>query len=339
MFLMRNARRSDLGDLHKLSYELKSMNLPSQKADLSRMITRSEQSFKRFWGRNKEHAQYVFVMEDTDTGKVIGSSKIFARHGTEKKPHLYFQVIEEKVRSKTLNLEFDRKSYRFKSDTRGCTEVGGLILSPRYRGHPDQLGKQLSYIRFLFMKVRPGSFMKKVIAELLPPLRDGRSSLWEFYGKKLTRLAYHKADLLSYKNKEFVMRLFPRADLIHDVLPAEVQADMGQTGAESTAARALLSKIGFRYAHQVDPFDGGPHYTAVRDQIQIYRQAKQLRFGGILKYPTKQRRMILVERGAEIRCLTAVSQIRHGYIYIQPEAAELLKLRREQVVFAYLMRT
>src|SRR5215471_17691731 len=179
MFLIRSVRKKDYRDLLKLARELNTVNLPHQPADIKKMIHRSIESFAGKLKEDKAHAQYLFVLEDTEKGRVVGTSKIFARHGSPRKPHLYFQVMHEKVRSKTLGLQFLRKFYRFRSDPRGYTEIGGLVLNPVYRSHAEKLGKQLSYVRFLFMAAHPGFFKMKVIAELLPPLhREIGSTLY-----------------------------------------------------------------------------------------------------------------------------------------------------------------
>src|SRR3546814_4797926 len=52
-----------------------------------------------------------------------------------------------------------------------------LFRSPAYRGAPGRLGKQLSFVRFLFIGRHPTWFRDRVLAELLPPLMtDGRRS-------------------------------------------------------------------------------------------------------------------------------------------------------------------
>ena len=34
----------------------------------------------------------------------------------------------------------------------------------------------------------------------------------------------------------------------------------------------MLRRIGFRYAERVDPFDGGPHFTAPTDEIALVQR-------------------------------------------------------------------
>lgn len=337
MFLIRDATLTDYDDLRRLSLEHGTINLPETAQDLKKMLKRSTQSFAGLVDPKGGHAQYVFVMEDTRTGHVIGTSKIFARHGTPKKPHVYFQVMHKNVSSKTLKVEFRRKFYRFCADPRGTTEVGGLVLSSKYQHHKEGFGKQLSYIRFIFMKAHQNWFLKKIIAELLPPLHEGQSSLWNFYGQKLTKLPYRKADLLSFKDKEFILKLFPHADLYHDILPKQVQDDMERTGPGSTAAKYLLSQIGFYYANQVDPFDGGPHYIAKRHDIAVYRQTRILEYGGTKRIKATRRRLVMVQAPGHVRAMATASQIQKGQIFLPKEVAENLQVHLGQKVWTYLI--
>ena len=46
---------------------------------------------------------------------------------------------------------------------------------------------------------------------------------------------------------------------------------LGKVGKETEPVRGMLEKIGFRYVSRIDPFDGGPHYEAKRDEIALVR--------------------------------------------------------------------
>jgi arginine N-succinyltransferase len=337
MFLIRSVRMKDYRDLLKLARELNTVNLPHQPADIKKMIQRSIESFAGKLKDDKAHAQYLFVLEDTEKGRVVGTSRS-SPPWKPRKPFI-FQVMHEKVSSKTLSLQFLRKFYRFKSDTRGYTEIGGLVINPSYRSHPEKLGKQLSYVRFLFMAAHPGFFKKKVIAELLPPLhREIGSTLYNFYGYRLTRLPYRKADLLSYKNKEFILRLFPKNDLYFDILPPEVQKDIEKTGHGSTVARRLLSQVGFRYANQIDPFDGGPYDVARLKEIIVVRQTQPIRYGGVKKNRGASPFLVLVESEGEARILKASASIEGGKLYLSASAARLLRPTLGRWVYTYPWR-
>jgi arginine N-succinyltransferase len=159
----------------------------------------------------------------------------------------------------------------------GPTEIGGLILLPEFRRNAHALGKALSYVRFLFMRMHRPLFRNQVISELLPPLEpDGTSKLWEALGRRFTGLTYQEADRLSKDNKEFINALFPDDPIHTELLPEDVQAIIGQVGEETRAVEKMLRRIGFEYAEQIDPFDGGPHFIANTDDITIVRDAREV---------------------------------------------------------------
>jgi arginine/ornithine N-succinyltransferase beta subunit len=43
---------------------------------------------------------------------------------------------------------------------------------------------------------------------------------------------------------------------------------IGVAGSETEAAVKTLKAAGFRYLHQIDPFDGGPHYGAKQGEVK-----------------------------------------------------------------------
>ena len=38
----------------------------------------------------------------------------------------------------------------------------------------------------------------------------------------------------------------------------------------------MLRRIGFDYAEQIDPFDGGPHFIATTDEIAVVKDAQEV---------------------------------------------------------------
>jgi arginine N-succinyltransferase len=176
----------------------------------------------------------------------------------------------------TLDKHFVHQTLRIGYNYNGPTEIGGLILLPEYRHSAEGLGKALSYVRFLFIRMHRRLFRDQVLSELLPPLEpDGASRLWEALGRKFTGLTYMEADLISKDNKEFIHALFPDDPIHTELLPDDVRAVIGQVGPETKAVEAMLRRIGFEYAGQIDPFDGGPHFCAKTDQITLVRDAHE----------------------------------------------------------------
>jgi arginine N-succinyltransferase len=138
-------------------------------------------------------------------------------------------------------------------------------------------------VRFLYLCMHRDWFRDEVLAELLPPLEpDGTSHLWNAVGRKFTEMTYAEADRLSKQNKEFVKGLFPEGPIYATLLPDNAQSVIGKVGAQATGVEKMLCRVGFRYAWRVDPFDGGPHFTAPTDDVTLVRASHKARIASLL---------------------------------------------------------
>jgi len=279
MLVLRDVQKTDLPGLKRLAAVLNTVNLPNNEETLEAII---DKSVKSFAGKVKEpfEREYLFVLEDVRNSLIIGTSMIIAQHGTYEAPHIYYDVSEREHYSATIGRHFRHKVLSIGYNYEGPTEIGGLVVDPPYRATPDKPGKQLSFVRFLFMATHKRLFRPRVLAELLPPLLpDGRSLLWESCGKKFTGLTYQEADRLSRQNKEFIKELFPPSDIYATLFPERTRAIIGEVGPATRGVQAMLERIGFQYAARVDPFDGGPHFEAQVDAVSLVRQYRTLTVG------------------------------------------------------------
>ncbi len=276
MFIIRNATSDDLRSVQRLARVLNTVNLPDDEKSLETLIDLSERSFLERVKAPLER-EYLFVMEDTKKReKIVGTSQIIAQHGTREAPHIYFDVLEEERYSQTIEKHFRHKVLRIGFDYEGPTEIGGLVLDPTYRGAPGKLGKQLSFVRFLFIAMHRDWFRDRVLAELLPPLGDdGKSVLWEALGRRFTGMDYLEADRTSKTNKEFIQNLFPSGMIYASLFSKEAQQVIGEVGPATEGVRKMLQGVGFEPLGRVDPFDGGPHFEARTDDIWPVTQAKR----------------------------------------------------------------
>lgn len=260
MFILRSVALSDLEDLYDLSGRVFFINLPHDKSIITEKIKNSIECFDHPSNDLAEN-HYLFVVEDTDRNQVIGVSMIHAQHGTEKEPHFFLRVSSEHKYSQTINTGFVHGTLRLGIDTNGPTEIGGLVVNPDYRGHSEKIGKQISFIRFLYMAMYKDRFKEMVHSELMPPLDDkGNSPLWEAIGRRFMNMDYQEADKLSRSNKEFILSLFPSNNIYMTLLPYDARNSIGKVGPDTLPVKNMLEKIGFTYTGEVDPFDGGPHY-------------------------------------------------------------------------------
>jgi arginine N-succinyltransferase len=276
VLILRPVREGDLGALITLAERLDSMNLPADPDFLRERIELSLRSFAKALPDPKA-AVYVFALEDTERGVAVGTSSLIAKHGRPGSPYYWLEVSAEERSSPALDRRFVHTKLRLRSTEDGPTEVGGLILDPAYRQHPQRCGKALSVVRFAFISAHPRRFEGQVIAEMLSPFdAPGQNRLWDAFGARFTGLSYREADRLSTRTKQFIADLFPRDPVYVTLFPEEVQKQIGQPNESAVAAVRILEKIGFHPLNQVDPFDGGPYYGAARDAIVSVRERREL---------------------------------------------------------------
>jgi arginine N-succinyltransferase len=297
--------------------------------------------------RRRAEAIYVFVAEDAANRRIAGASVIVAKHGTPDSPHYYLEVAEEERYSRTLRRLFRHTYLHLRRSFDGPTEVGGLVVDPAYRGSRERVGKQLSYVRFLYMGLHPDRFEPFVLAEMLPPLTAaGASPLWECYGRRVTGLSFHDADVLSRRDKEFIDALFPQAPIYVCMLPEEVRDQIGVVGPQSAPALHVLERVGFRFLHQIDPFDGGPYWGAPLEDIAVIKRLRHLVVRvvhpatvpvrvGLGRDAGREALLVAPENGAELRALRLQARVLADEILLAPEDAAALGLgtgRRVAVV-------
>lgn len=275
MFWIRQSFQEDADQVLAVAEHLDTVNLPADRASTEALLERSERSFA---GKLPiAEREFLFVLEDLKRSRIIGTSIIYAQHGTKRAPHIFFRVENDERYSVTLDRYFVHQTLRIGYNYNGPTEIGGLIVLPEYRSNASSLGKALAYVRFLFIRMHRALFRDQVLSELLPPLADdGTSQLWEALGRHFTGLSYQEADRISKDNKEFIHALFPAVPIYTALLPVEVRTVIGQVGQQTRGVEKMLRRIGFHYANQIDPFDGGPHFVATTDDIAIVRDAVEV---------------------------------------------------------------
>lgn len=291
---IRGAVPEDEDQIHDIARHLNTVNLPDERRGVREILDLSSRSFTQAI-KDPKRRQYVFVLVDRAKNQIIGTSMIFAQLGRKDAPYIYLDVTDEERYSETLDKHFKHTVLSIGYSYNGPTEIGGLVLHPDYRRVPERLGTFLSYVRFLFLKMHRDWFRDEVLAELLPPLeKDGTSHLWDALGRHFTDMTYAEADKLSRKNKEFIRGLFPEGTIYASLLPQQAQDVIGKVGAQTRGVEKLLRRIGFRYAERVDPFDGGPHFTALIDEVTLVQQTQHLKVTQLLPEGTKTKKRGLV---------------------------------------------
>ncbi|MGH7915247.1 MAG: arginine N-succinyltransferase [Candidatus Binataceae bacterium] len=310
-FLIREARTSDHRRLLRLARELDSVNLPTDSAEMAETLARSAKSFR---GRvaNRARAVYVFCAEEIETRTIAGASMIIGQHGTPQSPHYYLEIDSDERYSARLRKMFRHTFLRLRHSMDGPSETGGLIVTQAMRRRPERIGKQLSWVRFVYIGRHLKRFQDHVIAEMLPPTTgDHGNVFWDHYGRRVTGLSFREADRLSIRDKEFIPALFPDTPLYTFLLPDEVRASIGAVRDESRGAVKLLEQAGMKFLNHIDPFDGGPYYGAPTGELIPVRQRRTLKLK-LGEPPAEHARMYIV----------AHEDSRRGFRAVQASALE-----------------
>jgi arginine N-succinyltransferase len=279
MILLREARESDLDSLLRFAQIPGMFNLPGDRDTLQDRIQKSRESFHDKTRGGLSATKYTFIAEDLSSGQILATSMIAGQHGTADSPHFYFQVGNEKRFSETINTGFIHGTLTLNYETDGPSEIGALVVDPELRNAEARIGRQISFVRFLYVAGNRARFRPQIIAELLPPLnKRGLSPLWEAIGRRFSGMDYWEADELCAKNKDFIFDLFPSGKIYTTFLPAEARNALGKVGKDTEPVVHMLKKIGFEYRNQVDPFDGGPHLWAEVEKIAPIRKSRTLKW-------------------------------------------------------------
>lgn len=329
MILLREIQERDLDALERFAQIPGFINLTKDKVALREKLQRAQRSF-RDQLKNKMEGKYIFIAEDLEHHRVLGTSLIAAQHGTVESPHFYFEVDSEEKFSETIQTGFIHGTLKLKYDTNGPSEIGGLVLDPEFRNNSEaRVGRQISFVRFLYLGLNKAKFKRKVIAELMPPLdASGKSPLWEAIGRRFTNMDYWEADKLCQQNKEFIFSLFPSGKMYTTFFPAEARHAIGKVGKDTEPVLHMLKKIGFEYKSQIDPFDGGPHLWANVEDILPVKKIAQCAYVAdeagceSLKHETAESGLLskAQQRPGEFRAVSVHVQRKDGRLAI--EAAE-----------------
>lgn len=299
MFVIRQARVEDVPTLLKLARMVHFINLPADREVIYSKILRSRECFLKAAGQEvpephhpardngagsglraamRKSEFFMFVLEDTDSGAVLGTSQVIAKMGGPGNPNYSFKLTRREYFSKSLQTGTSHIVARLHADESGPTEIGGLILQSASRGH--HLGRLLSFVRFHFIARHRPLFSDRMIAEMMAPISlDGQNMLWEYLGRRFIPLSYTEADKHCQRSREFIEALLPKSDIYLSLLPPEARDVIGKVGEETIPARRMLEKLGFRFKDLVDPFDGGPHLEAVTNDIPIVKATRTAELG------------------------------------------------------------
>ncbi len=268
MMLFRSAKSSDLDAIHRLAEEsgIGMTTLPKDKDLLDKRLKWAQRSFKKNVQQpNKEY--YLFIMEEVQTGKIVGTSAVEARIGHEL-PFYSYKLSKRTRICHSLNIRSDYEVLSLVNDNQGKSEICTLFLTPDFRHSGN--GLLLSRARFLFMAHYPQRFAPTVIAEMRGVSDEkGHSPFWDNVGCHFFQMPFEQADCLTLStNKQFIADLMPRNPIYVKLLSEKAQSVIGQPHPSTAPALNILLREGFRHTNYVDIFDVGPTIEAPLKDIK-----------------------------------------------------------------------
>ncbi len=247
-------------------------SLPVDDDLLQAKIARAQASFaKSVQGPGDEG--YLFVLEDTESGEIVGTTGIEAAVGMSV-PLYHYRVSTSVHHSPSLDVYNTVETLSMCNDYTGCSEICTLFLREDYRR--GLTGRFLSRIRFLFMAEHSDRFSDTIIAEMRGVSdEDGHSPFWQWLQKHFFSIEFPQADhLVGLGDKTFISELMPKYPIYVSLLSPQAQAVIGEVHENTAPALRLLQREGFEHRGYVDLFDAGPTIEAKLGNIATVRQSK-----------------------------------------------------------------
>ncbi len=338
MLLLRPIRESDLAGLVALAASIDG-GLTTLPANEEFLRDRIADSLRAFATRVKKPGGecYLFVLEDTATRELVGTSGLAARVGGYE-PFYSYEIRTERYEHAPLKIEKQISVLHLKELHRGPSEICSLYLRPDYRR--AGAGRLLSLARFLFVGAFPTRFDDSIIAELRGRLDEsGRSPFWEAVGRQFFEFDFYAADFLSgLGDKGFIADLMPDHPIYVPLLPLAVQAVIGQVHTSTEPALNLLLAQGFTRTNEVDIFDAGPLLRTATKDIRTIRTMRTARLGDADAAAITGNRHLLARTAADFcACLGTLSEQADGTVSLDRESAAALALQPgDTVTFAPL---
>jgi arginine N-succinyltransferase len=304
MLFIRPATLSDLDALERMARAARPVlhSLPHDRKALEARVALSEDSFRAQVDYPGEEV-YLFVLEDSATGQLVGTSSIIASAGYAA-PFYVFRNdalihasrelhVSRKIHALTMSHELTGKSrlagFYVDASVNNAPDAHIRSLRPQgdfLRGAPqgdflrgggqeasgdgDAATHLLSRARMMYIAANRRRFSSEVFSLLLGVTDEaGTSPFWEAVGRKFFGRDFSDIEKISGgRSATFIAEVMPSYPLYVPLLPETAQRVLGEPNAKSLRAYDIHLEEGFEPDRFVDIFDAGPVLT-----VQVHRAA------------------------------------------------------------------
>jgi arginine N-succinyltransferase len=264
MLFVRPARLADLDALELMAHAAHPVlhSLPRDRAVLETRVALSEDSFRAEVDFPGEEF-YLFVLEDSETHALHGTSSIVASAGYSEP---FYAFRNDALIHASRELKVNRKIHALtmSHELTGKSRLAGFYVDPSVRDVATEAAAHLlSRARMLYIAANRKRFSEDVFSLMLGVTDDaGVSPFWEAVGRKFFGRDFEQVELESGgRSRTFIAEVMPSYPLYVPLLPAEAQRVLGEPDDATLLAYDIHLEEGFEPDRFVDIFDAGPVLT------------------------------------------------------------------------------
>jgi arginine N-succinyltransferase len=326
--LLRPVIYEDLNDLEELAVASGTglLSLPTNRRFLHEKIRRSQFALSVDVVRPKGE-EYLFVLEELKTKKIVGCCGIHSKTGGYEPLHAY-RIENTRVHSTFVPVDHRVKMLTLERIHNGPSEMCTLFLMPQHRH--SGLGQLLSLSRFLFIDLHRIRFEDELMAVMRGYINpDNCSPFWEEVCRPFFKMDFEKANQKRYDDPRFIDDLLPKHPLYVPLLSSEAKKAISRTHPDTVPALNILKGEGFVISHLIDPFDGGPFLSCAVDRVKTIQKRKKAQISKIHQHPLNKPPLISCNHKLDFRaCYAALDFPKPGQVALDAQSAQALEVEK-----------
>ncbi|WP_345814278.1 arginine/ornithine succinyltransferase subunit alpha [Paraburkholderia sp. PREW-6R] len=266
MLFVRPGRLADLDALEQMARTAQPVlhSLPHDRRALEARIALSEDSFRADVDFPGEEF-YLFVLEESESGKLMGTASIVAAAGYSD-PFYAFRNDALIHASRELHVNRKIHALTMSHELTGKSRLAGYYIDPSLRGHAA--AHLMSRARMMYIAANRKRFTPEVFSLLLGVTDDsGVSPFWEAVGRKFFGRDFKDIEIESGgRSRTFIAEVMPTYPVYVPLLPEAAQRVLGEPDSKALLAYDIHLEEGFETDRYIDIFDAGPVLTAQVDR-------------------------------------------------------------------------
>ncbi|MBI3144152.1 MAG: arginine N-succinyltransferase [Pseudogulbenkiania sp.] len=276
MLFVRPSKLSDLDQIERMASSGGPVrhSLPPDRQRLQQRVHDSLNSLRTEVETPGEES-YLFVLEDSASGRLCGTAGIMAMAGFSE-PFYAFRNEVLVHASRELKVNHRVHALAVSHELTGRTRLTGFYFDEAALGSGMLAPQLLSRARMLFIAQHRERFSNDIFS-VLPGVADeaGRSPFWENVGYKFFRRDFTQMELESGgRSRTFIAEMMQVDPLYVPLLSEEAQRVMGEPHVGARLNYQCHLAEGLEPDKFVDLFDAGPVLTAALDVCQSVRHSR-----------------------------------------------------------------